>query len=78
MSLRSSVRVRLSKFAWRFDHLFSSNSEEFIAVCGDLNAEAYETPARLLRGTPDEGDDALASGQLKSLDEHLRSGAASA
>jgi endonuclease/exonuclease/phosphatase family metal-dependent hydrolase len=53
------------------DRLLTSNRAELIAVCGDLNAEAYETPARLLRGTPDEGDDTLASGQLKSLDEHL-------
>jgi endonuclease/exonuclease/phosphatase family metal-dependent hydrolase len=53
------------------DRLLSSNSKEFIAVCGDLNADAYETPARLLRGTPDEGDDVLTAGQMKGLGEDL-------
>ena len=36
------------------ERLFDSEPNALIAVCGDLNSEEHDTPARLLVGIPDE------------------------
>ncbi len=53
------------------DAIFAANPDAGIAVCGDLNAESFETPARILRGTPDEGDPALDARRLDMLEQTL-------
>ncbi len=37
------------------DAILDADADARIAVCGDLNAENFETPLRILRGVPDEG-----------------------
>ncbi len=47
------------------DRLFDADPEALVAVCGDLNADLAEMPARILRADPDDtGDTALASRTL--------------
>lgn len=36
------------------EHLFDHEPNALIAICGDLNSEEHDTPARLLMGMPDE------------------------
>jgi endonuclease/exonuclease/phosphatase family metal-dependent hydrolase len=36
------------------EYLFDLEPNALIAVCGDLNSEEYDAPARLLQGTPEE------------------------
>ena len=36
------------------ERLFDSEPNAFIAICGDLNSEEHDAPARLLLGIPDE------------------------
>ncbi len=36
------------------DSIFDRDADALIAVCGDLNADSFETPARILRGAPDD------------------------
>ena len=43
------------------DRLFDADPDALVAVCGDLNADLVEMPARILRAGPDDtGDTALA------------------
>lgn len=43
------------------DRLFDADPDALVAVCGDLNADLVEMPARILRADPDDtGDTALA------------------
>lgn len=52
--------------------IFDAEPEALIAVCGDLNADAEETPGRILRGTvADSGNPALAGRVLHPLEESL-------
>lgn len=52
--------------------IFDAEPEALIAVCGDLNADAEETPGRILRGTlEDSGNPALAGRVLHPLEESL-------
>jgi len=52
--------------------IFDNEPEALIAVCGDLNADAEETPGRILRGTvEDSGNPALAGRVLHPLEENL-------
>ena len=54
------------------DHVFDRDGNALIAVCGDLNADSFETPSRLLRGGPDEGAEGdLADRELTLLDQRL-------
>lgn len=56
------------------DAVFDADPQARIAVCGDLNSDSFETPARILRGTPDEGDVALDGKRLDMLDQRLPDG----
>jgi len=52
------------------DRLFDADANALIAVCGDFNAEAGETPLRLLRAAvADSGNPALAGRELIALAE---------
>ncbi len=54
------------------DAILDSDAGARIAVCGDLNAENFETPLRILRGVPDEGGPALlAARALTALELRL-------
>ncbi|MDJ0942371.1 MAG: endonuclease/exonuclease/phosphatase family protein [Kiloniellales bacterium] len=54
------------------DQLFDSDPEALIAVCGDFNAEAQETPLRIVRGDlEDTGNGALAGRSLVPLERAL-------
>ncbi len=54
------------------DQLFDAEPEALIAVCGDFNAEAQETPLRIVRGDlEDTGNGALASRSLVPLERAL-------
>lgn len=54
------------------DRIFDRNPAARIAICGDLNADSFETPARILRGGPDEGAEGpLAARELTLLDQRL-------
>ena len=39
--------------------LFDAETDPLIAVCGDLNSDSYETPAKLLRAAPEDSDGRL-------------------
>lgn len=39
--------------------LFDSDPEALIAICGDLNADWFETPTKLLRAAPEDSDGRL-------------------
>ncbi|MGE3642957.1 MAG: endonuclease/exonuclease/phosphatase family protein [Beijerinckiaceae bacterium] len=41
------------------EEVFDDRPDALIAVCGDLNSDTYETPAKILRAAPDEADGAL-------------------
>ena len=54
------------------DQMFDVEPEALIAVCGDFNAEAQETPLRIVRGDlEDTGNGALASRSLVPLERAL-------
>lgn len=54
------------------DQIFDIEADALIAVCGDFNAEACETPVRLLRGDPDDtGSRALGSRVLTAADDRI-------
>ncbi len=54
------------------ERVFDGESRARIAVCGDLNADSFETPSRILRGVPDEGaDGSLRERELTLLDQRL-------
>lgn len=56
------------------DRMFDADPGARIALCGDLNADSFETPTRILRGVPDEGDDGpLGARALDMLDCRLPS-----
>lgn len=56
------------------DRLFDAESEALIAVAGDLNAEARETPVRAIHGdVEDTGNPALASRALSLLENDVPS-----
>lgn len=38
------------------ESLFNADAAARIAVCGDFNADSYETPTRILCGAPEDGD----------------------
>ena len=57
------------------DQIFDADSAALIAVCGDLNADNFEAPLRILSGGPDEGaSPALAARMLEALDMRINSG----
>lgn len=54
------------------DRIFDGDPNARIAICGDLNADSFETPTRILRGVPDEGaEGALALRALDMIDRRL-------
>ena len=54
------------------DQLFDAEPDALIAVCGDFNAEAQETPLRIVRGDlEDTGNGALATRSLVPLERAL-------
>ena len=54
------------------DQIFDADPEALIAVCGDFNAEAQETPLRIVRGDlEDTGNGALAARSLVPLERAL-------
>ncbi len=54
------------------DQLFDAEPKALIAVCGDFNAEAQETPLRIVRGDlEDTGNGALANRSLVPLERAL-------
>jgi endonuclease/exonuclease/phosphatase family metal-dependent hydrolase len=54
------------------ESLFDADPQARIAVCGDLNAEAYETPTRILEALPDDVEsDAFAARQLTPLERRV-------
>jgi endonuclease/exonuclease/phosphatase family metal-dependent hydrolase len=51
------------------DRLFDANSSAMIAVCGDFNADAAETPVRIIRGDPEDiGNQDLSIRALAALE----------
>ncbi|HEY8580200.1 MAG TPA: endonuclease/exonuclease/phosphatase family protein [Beijerinckiaceae bacterium] len=49
--------------------LFDADARARIVVCGDFNADSYETPTRLLCGAPEDGaDDAFSDRRLERLE----------
>lgn len=50
------------------DAIFEEEPDARIAICGDLNADSFETPTRILCGAPDEGEQDLNARALKALD----------
>lgn len=56
------------------ERLFDAEPEPLVAVCGDLNADEYDAPARLLRGVPDEDGDGRTTRALVSLEERVEEG----
>jgi endonuclease/exonuclease/phosphatase family metal-dependent hydrolase len=49
------------------ERLFDHESNALIAICGDLNSEEHDTPARLLMGMPDEEDGNISRSALIPL-----------
>ena len=57
------------------DRIFATDAKALVAVCGDFNADSFETPLRILRGAPDEGaTDALEARILNALDMRISAG----
>jgi endonuclease/exonuclease/phosphatase family metal-dependent hydrolase len=58
--------------------IFDSEPEARLLVCGDLNADSFETPTRLLCGAPEDGapggDRAFAGRWLERLDARVEAG----
>jgi endonuclease/exonuclease/phosphatase family metal-dependent hydrolase len=51
------------------DYLFDADSGAMIAVCGDFNADAAETPVRMIRGDPEDiGNKDLSARVLAALE----------
>jgi endonuclease/exonuclease/phosphatase family metal-dependent hydrolase len=53
------------------ERLFDTEPNAFIAVCGDLNSEEYDAPARLLAGIPDEDAAEMSPRKLVPLTAHI-------
>ena len=54
------------------EDIFDADTEARIAVCGDFNADSYETPTRILCATPDDlADGAFADRQLARLEARV-------
>ncbi|WOJ91602.1 endonuclease/exonuclease/phosphatase family protein (plasmid) [Methylocapsa polymorpha] len=49
------------------ERLFDYEPNALIAICGDLNSEEHDTPARLLTGTPDEDCETMSRRALVPL-----------
>jgi len=57
------------------DEIFDSDPAALIAVCGDINADAYEVPSRILKADLDDTDNpGLAGRVLFEVDERLPDG----
>lgn len=53
--------------------LFDAEPDARVLVCGDFNADSYETPTRILCGSPEEGDEAsFAARYLERLEMRVQ------
>lgn len=53
------------------ERLFDRETKPLVAVCGDLNADEYDAPTRLIRGVPDEDEGGPHPRALLSLEERV-------
>lgn len=57
------------------ERIFDDDPQALIAVCGDCNAEAHETPLRILQGDDEDTDDqALIARQLLAVEDDVPPG----
>jgi endonuclease/exonuclease/phosphatase family metal-dependent hydrolase len=56
------------------ERLFDLEPNALIAVCGDLNSEEHDVPARLLQGFPDEGAAEMSHRELTPLTARVEEG----
>jgi endonuclease/exonuclease/phosphatase family metal-dependent hydrolase len=69
-SLKRSAQALEIRLA--VDHILDADPHSLIAICGDFNAEDYETPLKLLQATEDDtGNSHLAARTLVTVDHDL-------